>query len=565
METRKLQKLVQGLAALLLALLLAPAVGRAAALSAEDAKLLKAGKRLFDDHCGVCHETGGDNDIRKRTEKVATVGLEAYITGQGRIFEHMPLFEGSAKDRRAIALYVTVDLNHKAPDERWVVEVKPLPMAVPAFNPKTDAYVLLAWNTLGMKCITDCDGSFSFLPPGNAMGAVLIKRGAKPQLVSAGVEMAYAAPADARNPSAHVEFWRYAPSILGKELPLNVTAAGKGPEGVMAYNEKSKTFEAAGLPVTPYVDGGGVNPYPLFTVTAKDTATGKVLAQTQAVAPVGAEMGCRSCHGGPWRTNNSSGISEETARNILAVHDKRSGTTLLAQAQAGKPMLCQGCHPDPLLNAKGDPARLNLPAAMHGFHANYLSGRGEETCSRCHPDSPTGVTRCLRDNHASKGIGCGKCHGLLEDHTIGLLKGELAQGKQRAGLFLRHLKARSVASAEVIKARTPWLQEPDCLTCHTGKGRPKAAQVTAFNAWMEGGSQLYRNRKEDTGNVPCIACHSSPHATYPAANAYGKNRDNVQPLQYMGFAGPIGARQRCEVCHTQAMKNEPHHKAMFGR
>ncbi len=122
-----------------------------------------------------------------------------------------------------------------------------------------------------------------------------------------------------------------------------------------------------------------------------------------------------------------------------------------------------------------------------------------------------------------------------------------------------------MASAEVIKARTPWLQEPDCLTCHTGKGRPKAAQVTAFNAWMEGGSQLYRNRKEDTGNVPCIACHSSPHATYPAANAYGKNRDNVQPLQYMGFAGPIGARQRCEVCHTQAMKNEPHHKAMFGR
>lgn len=562
---KKIGRLALALGVLLLAGLLVPDEIRAAALSTEDAKLLKAGKKLFAEHCGACHETGGDNDIRKRTEKIAIVGLEAYITGQGRIFEHMPLFEGSDKDRRAIALYVTVDLNRRAPDDHWAVEVKPLPLTIPAFNPKTDQYVLLTWNTLGMKCITDCDSSFSFLPPGNAMGAVLIKRGPKPLLVSAGVEMACSAHADARNPSAHVEFWKYAPSILGKELPLNVSAAGKGLEGVMAYNEKSRTFEVAGLPVTPYTDGGGINPYPLFTVTAKDSATGKVLAQTQAVVPVGAEMGCRNCHGGPWRKNNSSGISEETARGILAAHDKRSGTTLLPQAQAGKPVLCQSCHPDPLLNAKGDPARLNLPAAMHGFHANYLSGRDEEVCSRCHPDNPKGVTRCLRDNHASKGIGCSKCHGLIEDHIIGLLKGELAQGKQRAEMFMRHLKSRVVASAEVIKARTPWVQEPDCLTCHNGKTKPKAAKVTAFNTWVEGGGQLYRNRKDDTGNVPCIACHSSPHATYPATNAYGKDRDNVQPLQYMGFAGPIWAKKRCDVCHTQAMGAEPHHKAMFGR
>jgi hypothetical protein len=62
--------------------------------------------------------------------------------------------------------------------------------------------------------------------------------------------------------------------------------------------------------------------------------------------------------------------------------------------------------PDALFDAPGDPKRLNLSAAMHGFHANYLTGRGEEACAMCHPDSPTGATRCQRDNHAQKGIGC---------------------------------------------------------------------------------------------------------------------------------------------------------------
>jgi mono/diheme cytochrome c family protein len=530
--------------------------------SNKDAKdRLAMGKELFNLQCISCHSVGGPmNDIRKVTANVATIGMEAYLTGQGLLFTHMPPFLGDANERRALAEYITVEINKRKPDDHATVEVKPLVETPAPFNAEKDEYVLLAWNTLGMKCISDADAFFTLLPPGNALNAVLYKRGDTPELVPGGqVELEYQAPAGFKNPSAHVEFWKHAPSLIGKALAPNVSAAGRGMDGAMAYNEKSKTFEAIGIPVVPYDDNGTVNPYPVFTVTAKEKGTGKVLAQTKTVAPVGSEMGCRNCHGGEWRKNNATGISAQTAKGVLRAHDSRSGTTLEAQAAAGKPVLCQSCHPDPLLNAKGDPARLNLPAAIHGFHVAYLTGQGEEVCSRCHPDSPTGVTRCLRDNHAAKGIGCNRCHGFLEDHALSLLQGEKKAGKARADLYMAHIKPRLVANKDAVAPRSPWLQEPDCLTCHKDDSTPDVKKSSAYNTWTAGPAQLYRSRKDATGAVPCIACHGAPHAAYPANNAYGKDRDNLQPLQYQGAAGAIGAKDQCKVCHLQEMPMDMHH------
>ncbi len=521
---------------------------------------LAAGRELFAAQCLSCHSIGGPmNDIRKHTAAISTVGMEAFLTGQGRLFTHMPPFLGDKEERRALAEYVAVGINGRTPDDHEPVEVKALSVEPLPFDSATAQYVLLAWNTLGMKCITDCDAFFSMLPPGNALGAVLLRRGSSPAFVTEGVELGYELESGFADPASQVAFWTFAPSLLGKELPRNISATGRGVSGTMALNEQSRIFEAAGIPVTPYTDAGEVNPYPLVTITARDKASGEILAQTKAVAPVGSEMGCRSCHGGPWRVKNSTGIAAETARNILAVHDKRSGTSLLARAEAGGPVLCQSCHPDPLLNAAGDPQRLGLPAAIHGFHANYLTGRGEEVCSRCHPDSPVGVTRCLRDNHAAKGIGCSRCHGFLEDHALSLLKRETEAGKPRASLLMRNVRPRLVADVAEVRPRTPWQQEPECMTCHTGGVRPDAATASAFNVWTEGPANLYRNRKDAMDAVPCIACHNSPHATYPADNAYGKDRDNLQPLQYMGFAGSIGAREHCALCHETDMPADAHH------
>lgn len=518
---------------------------------------LAAGRDLFALQCLSCHSVGGPmNDIRKVTARVGTTGLEAYLTGQGRVFTHMPPFLGTDQERKALAQYITVVINSREPDTEHTAAITPHEEAPAAFDADSAEYVLLAWNTLGMKCVSDADRFFSLLPPGNSFGAVLIRRGEQPELVDGSeVTLSYAAPADFHNPASQVEWWKFGSSLQGKELTPNVSATGLGPMGTMSYNEKTRQFEAVGIPVVPYADSGQVNPYPVFTVTATD-AQGQVLAETKVVAPVSTEMGCYNCHGGDWG-RDGTGIAPVTAKNILAVHDARSKTNLEALANKGQPVMCQSCHPDPLLGAEGNPQLLNLPAAIHGFHSQYMRGQGEEACARCHPDSPTGVTRCLRDNHASAGLGCKNCHGLLEDHAVSLLKAEQAKGKAQAEYYMRGLRPQVAASQDEIAPRIPWVQEPDCMTCHEG-GKP-SVDSSAFNTWNDRPEQLYRNRKDEMEVVPCIACHGAPHATYPATNAYGSDRDNLQPMQYMRMAAPIGAQGNCAVCHTIEMDADAHH------
>lgn len=537
-----------------------------AALKAQVAE----GKQLLAEHCGGCHTVGAaGNDILPLTGHISTLGMEAYIEGQGKVLDHMPPFAGTRTQRDAIAAYVAVGLHGKKPDRFDEVRIRPLRHEVPPFDPATSAHVLLAWNTLGMKCITDCDVAYSNLPPGNALVALLIRRGSgdgmgegRPRIVSEGVQMSYAAPPDMRRPSTQVEYWKYARSISGKELPPDVSVTGKGMLGNMDLNPKTGALEALGIPLTPYTDSGGLNPYPVFSVLARDAASGRELARTGAVLPNGTEMGCWRCHGGNWGRLGVTGISPVTARSILATHDKRNSTDLLARSDAGVPVLCQSCHPDPLLNAKGREGVVNLPAALHGFHANYLAGRGAEVCSFCHPDSPIGVTRCLRDSHAAKGMTCVTCHGHLEDHTISLLKREVELGKPAASGLLRNLTAQGPQGTAAILPRTPWTQEPDCMTCHKDYTRP-TMPVSAFNVWTEGGPGLYRNRMDGTGKVPCAACHGSPHATYPSRSDYGAGRDSIQPFQYQKVDAPIGARGNCIVCHGPTARLDaamsPHH------
>ncbi|GAB6035964.1 cytochrome ubiquinol oxidase subunit I [Fundidesulfovibrio butyratiphilus] len=523
------------------------------------ANLLDAGRELFAFQCLSCHSVGGPmNDIRRRTAPLGVVGITAYLTGQGKLFSSMPPFLGSADERLALASYLTATVNGKSLEPAPPVVVKPLQDSASPFDPDTDQYVLLAWNTLGMKCISDCDGFFSLLPPGNALEAVLIRRDPLPQMVSQDVSLTYEAQPGFSQPARQVAFWKHAKSLVGKDLPENVSPVGRKTSGAMAFNASSKVFEAVGIPVVPYTDSGEVNPYPLFTVVARD-ASGKELARTQAVAPVSSEMGCHTCHGGTWRVGGVTGLSDATAQGVLAVHDRRNKTDLVARAKAGGPVLCQSCHPDPLLNATGRGELLNLPAAIHGFHANYLGGLGDDACASCHPDSPTGVTRCLRDNHAAKGLGCSRCHGFLEDHALSLLNAEKAAGKPSASWLMANLAPRLVKDAASVAPRQPWRQEPDCMTCHKDYQLPDLKASSAFNAWTSGPDGLYRNRKEETGNVPCAACHGAPHATYPAHNAYGANRDTLQPLQYMGTPGVLGSKKRCDVCHTMEMEGDVHH------
>jgi len=301
-------------------------------------------------------------------------------------------------------------------------------------------------------------------------------------------------------------------------------------------------------------------PYPAITLTATNSA-GEVLATTRVVAPIATEMGCQSCHGGHWRVDNRAGLTTETAENVLAVHDRISGTSLLPIAKSGKPVLCNGCHADPSQGAPGKQEQLNLSAAMHGFHANFLGERGALYCVRCHPADSGGATRAFRGIHRDLGMNCIYCHGEIEDHAISLLKAEKEKGKGRAQVLLDKLKPALFASQKEIVGREPWVNEPDCLNCHENFQVPGVD--TTFNRWTAGEGELYRNRTDESGRLRCAACHGSPHALYPAVNPYNRNRDVLQPLQYQGEPYPIGSNRNCKVCHTIDMDEEMHHPNML--
>ncbi len=527
---------------------------------------LAAGQELFRGQCSSCHSIGGPlNDIRPLTAKFGVFGMDAAISGIGRVYEYMPRFAGTPEERGALASYLVNVVHGREDDLPPVYPPRQADLEIPPFDPNTDEYVLLAWCTLGEKCISDCDDHWSLLPPGSTLYAQLVRRDYQPEIVTTNVQLTFTPPAGSVDPASQVAFWDNAASLVGKDLPRNVSAKGLGLSGTMTLNEGLRTFVADGIPILPYADDGSLAPYPVFTIEAKDADTGEVLAVTSVVAPVSTEIGCRNCHGGDWRRHGAMGISAETASDVLAVHDRRHRTTLLAQAEEGKPVLCQSCHPDPLLNAPGDPELLNLPAAIHGFHVHYLLDRpGPEPCHSCHPTGPDSFTFCARGVHASQvGLTCTHCHGTMEDHALTLLRGEEQAGKPKAELLMRGLKPRLVDTVEQINPRTPWNDQPDCLGCHVDFERPADRETYAFNKWVRGPAGLYRLRSDDAG-LMCESCHGPTHAEYPAINRFHSELDAIQPLQYQGVNAVIGARGNCAVCHIEEMDFDFHHPNSLG-
>lgn len=526
---------------------------------------LEAGRELYAMQCLACHSVGGPfKDIRRYTAHIGAAGVEAYLTGQGKLFTQMPPFLGSPEERAALAAYVSEGINGQKPAVPKPAEVLPAEVALPPFDAAAAPYLLVGFNSLGVVAMAGCDGSFSLAVPGNTLQAVLVKRDVMPEVVTTDVTVAYEAPDGFKHPSKRLDFWKHAATLVGKKLEPDVSTTGLTPDGVMTAGDK--LFSAAGIPVSPYPDAGGVNPYPVFTLTAKDAKSGETLAVTKAVAPAATEMRCFTCHGGGFAVDGETGVSPDTAKGILTVHDKRNGTDLAERAKAGGPVACQGCHGSDSPNAGVAPrdpkALLSLSAAVHGFHASYLSGGDARACGNCHPTAPDGVTQAQRDNHSAAGIGCVRCHGFMEDHALSLLAHEKAAGKKAAAWLMAPLSPRAVASAAEIRPRAAWTQEPDCLTCHKDFARP-AKDATAFNTWTKDAAGLFRNRKEDTGNIPCAACHGSPHATFVAANGYGLDVNNIPAMQYMGFPGVIGSAKRCDVCHTVEMQGgDVHHPNM---
>jgi hypothetical protein len=517
---------------------------------------MEVGADMFRFQCSACHSVGGHlNDIKPLVQRYDNIfGMERKLSGLGTVNPYMPPFMGSDAERNTLATYLVRHFNRiEGQTENKSGAAPESQVEIPAFDKEKAEYVLLAWNTLGMKGISDSSDQWLMLPPGNTIYAQLIQRGNSPRVITRDVELHYSIDPDFNDPQERTAFWNNAEKLLGKKLEPGTGLQGKGLSGSMELKQDDSAFVAAAIPVVPYTKDGGFNPYPVVTIEARDAQSGELLAQTRVVAPATTEMGCKNCHGGGWKVDDVAGFTTSTSENILAAHDKLSNTRLLEQARDGKPVLCQSCHADTALKQAGKEGVLNFSASIHGWHANYLRDmEGGEACASCHATASDGATRCFRSHH-SMFMDCSNCHGTMEEHSISLLNHELDSNKERAELMMKHLSTTSVESAAEVNARQPWGQQPDCLTCHENFGM--GMSMNAFNTWTEGAAGLYRNRHDQMGAVMCAACHGSPHALYPAGMEAA--RDNIQPLQYQGNTRPIG--NDCMVCHTVPKEFEAHH------
>ncbi len=354
------------------------------------------------------------------------------------------------------------------------------------------SYVVLAWNDLGMHCLNPSYDTAVILPPYNTVRAQVIKRGNAPQVVTSGVTVSYRLINNTTSQKGlFTQFWTYASQLFGiapavdHGLNLNDPAVSNGLTGNMLA--KTGYFIVSGIPATPVNDGNTWTPYQMIEVTAKDTSTGTILAQTRTTVPTSDEINCGKCHG-------NSTDPAVVFNDILAKHDAHNGTTLLSS----KPVLCAKCHGSPALGTSGPGSSGKyLSQAIHGFHSGLATQPG---CYDCHPGD---VTQCNRSNkHTAADGNCTNCHGTLA----------------------------TVAASIDLGSRVPWVNEPKCVTCHnTG-----VAQVDT-------GTTLYRN-SIGHGGLFCTACHGSPHAMTPS----GQVTDNYQSIQYQGKAMALGD---CRICH----------------
>ena len=148
-----------------------------------------------------------------------------------------------------------------------------------AKNPQPPArqkgeYVILSWNDVGMKCVSDNDKHFGLHYPSQVLWAQVFRRGDPPTLVTSGVELRYVAPEGRRNPAATLDFWNYVKVMHKKDIPVNVGMAGlSADQGKFTFNPEYNAYIARGIPVSPYDDSGKPDPYPLFSLQLTDLAT----------------------------------------------------------------------------------------------------------------------------------------------------------------------------------------------------------------------------------------------------------------------------------------------------
>lgn len=526
-----------------------------------DENRIDAGNELFRLQCLCCHTINGiRNDIISRTSHFTYEGLVSQLTGQGKVLNYMPPFIGTNDEKEALALYIYKGLHNNDIQEEQVV-TKDTDVKGKVVSSNGD-YILLVWNSSAMRTISDCDKWFSLQYPGNKIEAQLIKKGPIPEMVSDDIIITYSVPEEYQSSPSLNTFWDYADIYFKNNHSPNdriLVKKRNNPNGMMTYNEDLSCFESQEIPVVPFNKEGNFTPYIICNVEAKTAGTDKtILASAMILLPVSNEVGCKKCHGGVWKFSKyKTGISDETAQNILKAHDRINKTSLLNNARSGQPMMCKNCHKDPS-SEKNNFETLSLSASIHSFHANYMHLQADAACATCHPSALHGPTSFYRGIHSTLGLTCVECHGSMGSHAAALLKNE--SGKPQFKRLFKNINNLLTVNYDTINPRSPWIQQPDCLTCHKDFNVPDT--FDAFNTWSKGKSELFSSRTDNIG-IRCPACHGAVHALYPAVNPHSKYTDNAQPVQYSGKPYPIGSDKKCITCHTEQKNESLHHDYML--
>ncbi|MGE5300500.1 MAG: carboxypeptidase regulatory-like domain-containing protein [Acidobacteriota bacterium] len=371
------------------------------------------------------------------------------------------------------------------------------------------SYVILAWNDLGMHCDQNDYSYFMVLPPYNTLHAQVFRRGGEGAgLITSGVTVSYSFPKKT-NSALHTNFWAYAPQY-GFNVPTNVGISGTPLAGNMTLDAKGLSWEAVGIPITPYDDDGTWDPYGTAVITVKDSS-GNVLQSVNVVAPVSTEMMCSNCHG------DGTGNQQAMQLSILQAHDSYNGTTLAADQAVGKVHSCSECHSDNALGAPGKAGVESLSLAMHNFHKDKMNTTPTAAattpgCYNCHPGPKT---QCMRGIMFRAGKACDDCHGDMYGMTTSLQNG-----------------------------RQAWLQEPQCGGCHGAAHAENANTLYRNSVIMNGPSEM-------NGKIYCEACHNGTHAELTTANP----ADPTIPQKFQGDTYWIWS---CTVCHSSQSQRQMH-------
>lgn len=455
--------------------------------------------------------------------------------------------------------------------------------AGPPPPPTGGGYKLIGWNDLGMHCFDGKDYSvFAVLPPFNTIHVHLIDSAGNLVTSPSGYTLTYQAINDPLTNTLNTtsigktNFWQYAAALgfglLSPDMGLKgfaMPGSGNVPQA-MSFSTADNTWQAVGIPITPYADSAmppnPVNYFPMMRLTAKNSS-GTVLGTTDIVLPISDEMTCATCHSSNSVSNaakpaagwvNNTDPAKDVKLNILRKHDDRFktssvflsasqsfgyGTSGLESNYPNKPILCATCHGSNALGLAGYSGIPPLTTSMHTLHATVVDPATNTTldsdatrngCYRCHPGPKTqclrGAMATLKTASGANEIECQSCHGNLT----------------------------AVGTAN----RQGWLQEPACQMCHSGTAVSNNGQIVYTSVFTSGTTQrvavdqtyatnanvpanglsLYRF-SSGHGGLQCEACHNSTHAEYTSANA----NDNLQSTKLQGHTGMIA---ECTACHS---------------